>query len=331
MSKITAIGANKELRHAPNASSRMDTVLIEMRTIAGWKIPPFQRQLRVNEKVREIAEQIRKDGGVIPGILTIGCLQKGGEAGEYLVDGQHRVEAFRLSECREAIADVRFMDFSNMADMGDEYVRLNSNIVRMRPDDVLRGLEGSTPTLAFIRDRCKFVGYDQIRRSPTSALVSMSSVLRVWAGSDGPTPRSSTTPAVRLAAEISAESATHLTAVLGMMYEAWGLDENSKRLWGALNLGLNMWLWRRLVADTKRVGNTRYIVLRNEQFKRCLMSLAANESYNDWLLGRQMSDRDRAPAYTRIRSIFTRRLLEDKVFGGAAGKARFPQPAWAKG
>ena len=38
------------------------------------------------------------------------------------------------------------------------------------------------------------------------------------------------------------------------------------------------------------------IVLTNAAFKKCLMSLAANEGYNDWLLGRAMSDRDRPAA-----------------------------------
>src|SRR5215831_14435524 len=167
----------------------------------------------------------------------------------------------------------------------------------MRPDDVLRGLEGSTPTLAFIRDRCPFVGYDQIRRKPSSALVSMSMMLRVWEGSAGLTPVSINKSAVRLAAEISAESATKATLVLALSYEAWQLDENSKRLWGALNLGLCMWMWRRLVDDTKRNPKQRHMTLKNEQFKRCLMSLAADAGYNDWLLGRGMSDRDRPAAY----------------------------------
>lgn len=312
---------------ATGTRSHMDTVMIEMRTIAGWKIPPFQRPLRVNERVREISEEIRQSGGVIPGVLTIGRIKEGRETGEYLVDGQHRVEAFRLSEVREAIADVRYMEFDSMADMGDEFVRLNSNIVKMRPDDVLRGLEGSTPVLATIRDRCPFVGYDQIRRGPTSSLVSMSQILRVWEGSAAHTPVALSKGAVHLACEISAESAAKMCIVLNMMYEAWSLDEATKRLWGSLNLAVCMWLWRRLVDDTERRGSTRYIVLSNAQFKRCLMSLGASNAYTDWLLGRQLGDRDRSGCYNRVRQIFIRRLLEDKVGGG---KVQLPQPAWLK-
>lgn len=311
--------------------SRMDTVVVEMRTIAGWKLPPFQRQLRINEKVREIAQTIRDDNGVIPGILTIGILTGGCDAGEYLVDGQHRVEAFRLSACKEAIADVRFVNFESMADMGDEFVQLNSSIVRMRPDDVLRGLEGSTPLLTKIREACSFVGYDSIRRGPTSALLSMSLLLRIWEGSAGATPVAMSKSSLHLANELSEDSAIKLTVFLQLAHDAWKLDEGSKRLWGALNLGLSMWLWRKLVLETNRTGgNARIIILKNDQFRKCLCSLGSNEAYCDWLLGRGMGDRDRAPAYARIKQLFVRRLLEEKV-GGAGAKIVLPAPAWAKG
>lgn len=327
MSKVTPIMAAAKSAATKTRRSRMDTVLVEMRTLAGWKIPPFQRQLRVNEKVREISGLIREDGGVIPGIITIGVIKTGRDAGEYLVDGQHRVEAFRLSECREAVADVRYVEFETMADMGNEFVNLNSSLVRMRPDDVLRGLEESTPALRTIRDRCPFVGYDMIRRGPTSAMLSMSTALRVWEGSVPPTPVALSKSAVNLAVELSEESVGKLSVFLSLVYEAWGMDEGAKRLWSSLNLSLCMWLWRRLVDDTARSTN-RYVVLRNEQFKKCMMSLAADASYNDWLLGRALGDRDRPPAYARIKQILMRRLLEDKF--SQVKKITFPSPTWAK-
>lgn len=329
MAKINSIGSPFPSRHPSHSKSKMDTVIIEMRTVAGWRIPSFQRQLRVTEKVRDIAEIIKAHGGVIPGVLTIGVLRGSRDAGEFLIDGQHRVEAFRLSECSEAIADVRFVEFDSMASMGEEFVRLNSQIVKLRPDDVLRGLEESTPTLRTIRERCPFIGYDYVRRGPTSALLSMSAVLKVWEGSAAPTPISSGKSAVHLAAEVSDESIAKMCIFLSLAYEAWKLDESSKRLWSALNMGICMWLWRRLVDETSRTSN-RYIVLKNDQFKRCLMSLAAAESYTDWLLGRAMGDRDRAPCYLRVRQIFTRRLLEDKVSSKSSGKITLPAPAWAK-
>lgn len=86
-----------------------------------------------------------------------------------------------------------------------------------------------------------------------------------------------------------------------------------------------MWLYRRLVLDKERRGTKRYMVLKPGQFQKCLLSLAASESYVDWLMGRRLSDRDRTPAYIRLKTIFTARLkaenFEDPI--------RYPQPAWA--
>jgi hypothetical protein len=41
--------------------------------VLGWKLPAFQRPLRVNAKVLALVEEIRTEGGVIPGILTLGA------------------------------------------------------------------------------------------------------------------------------------------------------------------------------------------------------------------------------------------------------------------
>lgn len=141
-----------------------------------WKVPPFQRPLRVNDKVRLLAEQIGNDGGVIPGVLTFGVIGRD----RFIVDGQHRREAFVLSGKAEGYADARTCYFDTMAEMGEEFVRLNSQLVRMRPDDILRGLESSLPSLQAVRAACPFVGYDMIRRGDRCPILSMSAVLRAW-------------------------------------------------------------------------------------------------------------------------------------------------------
>jgi len=307
--------------------STMDTIAVDLRTVNGWRIPPFQRPLRVNDKVRAIAEAITADGGVIPGVLTIGKIPAGRDSGEYLIDGQHRIEAFRMSGADTAYADVRYVEFIDMADMGDEFVALNSRIVNMRPDDVLRGLEGSTETLRLIREACPFVGYDNVRRNGnTSPMLSMSTVLRVWEGSATETPVSINRSAMQLAKDMTHESATQCRIFLQMALEAWGREEASKRLWGALNMSLCMWLWRRLVLDKERRGTRRYVSLTSDRYKKCLMSLAANADYNDWLMGRALGDRDRPAAYARIKGIMSRRILEEKW----ESKVSMPSPAWAK-
>lgn len=315
----------KGAQQAPkNVQSRMETLIITQEMVNAWKIPPFQRPIRINAKVQAVTEHI-KDSETIEGVLTLGALKS--EAALYIVDGQHRVEAFKLSGLDEAIADVRVCVFASMSDMAEEFVQLNSSLVKMRPDDILRGLEGSTPALGSIRRACEFVGYDHVRRGGTSPIVSMSALLRCWSAASFETPASSNAglSAASLAQNLEQASLQNLIAFLSTAHAAWGRDPEYFRLWGNLNLSLCMWLWNKLVIDRDRFGNKRYAVLDIPQFKRCLMSVSAEADYLAWLPGRQLGDRDRSPCYTRLKSIFVKRLTAD-----AKGKRpALPSPAWA--
>src|SRR3989304_5883724 len=156
--------------------------------ITSWQHPPFQRPLRVNDKVKALAEEIKRNGGIIPGVLTLGVLSQTGVQVRNRLDGQHRMEAFLMSGLDEGYADVRIHFCESMGQMGEEYVELNSRLVSMRPDDILRGLEGSYANLRTVREKCRFVGYDMIRRNEKAPIVSMSAMLRVWRGSSGDVP-----------------------------------------------------------------------------------------------------------------------------------------------
>lgn len=312
-------------REAPKAEqSRMDTLIITQEMAGAWKIPPFQRPLRVNAKVQMVAEQIKKSE-TIEDVLTLGKVK--GDPLHYIVDGQHRTEAFKLSGIDEAIADIRIMSFDGMSDMADEFVRLNSSLVKMRPDDILRGLEGSTLALKQIRKACEFVGYDQIRRGKSGPIVSMSALLRCWSAATYETPASSNSglSASSLAQSLDQSAVQNLIGFLNTAQSAWGRDPEYYRLWSNLNLALCMWLWNRLVIDRERFGNKRYVVLTIHEFKKCLMSLSADGDYLNWLPGRQLSDRDRSPAYARLKSIFSRRLATEMK----GKKPNLPSPAWA--
>lgn len=312
-------------REAPKSEqSRMDTLIITPAMVNTWKIPPFQRPLRVNNKVQMVTEHIKKNE-VIEGVLTLGKLK--GDSALYVVDGQHRTEAFKLSELNEAIADVRVVPFESMAEMAEEFVRLNSSLVKMRPDDILRGLESSTPALQAILRSCEFVGYDQIRRGKSNPILSMSALLRCWSAASYETPASSSSglSAAALAQSLDQISVQNLIAFLATAHSAWGRDPEYHRLWGNLNLSLCMWLWNRLVIDRDRFGNKRYAVLTIPDFKKCLMSVSAEADYVAWLVGRQLGDRDRSPCYTRLKSIFSRRLAD----GAKGKKPALPSPAWA--
>jgi hypothetical protein len=317
--------ADKQRKIPKSVISQMETMLFTNEQALSWVIPPFQRPLRVNEKVRALAEDLKENGGFIGGILTLGKLK--GDRNIYVVDGQHRIEAFKLSELPEAIADVRTCTYESMAEMADDFVLLQQALVRMRPDDVLRGLEGSTHALQVIRKTCPFVGYDQIRKGNNSApIVSMSAALKLWNGSKPETParHSGATTAMLVAREMDDLEVTNLCKFLHLAHTAWGRDAAYARLWNGLNLCLCMWLYRRLVLQHDRSSSKRAAILNQEQFKKCLMSISANPEYIDWLGGRVLSDFHRLPCYRRLKSMFAARLKEEGV-----ENPKFPSPAWS--
>lgn len=198
----------------------LDTIRVTPEIANAWKSPPFQRPLRVNSKVMALAETIKADGGVLPGVLTLGVLERD----TYLLDGQHRREAFLQSGCPEGYADIRRHVFESMADMGSEFV---------------------------------------------------------------------------------------------------GRDPEYHRLWGSLSLTLTFWLYRRLVVTQFSQKTPK---LTREQFTRCLQSLSADSIFVDWLHGRLLSDRDRAPCLNRMKTIFAQRL-----FAELGRKVVLPAPAWSHG
>src|SRR5262245_35606018 len=144
---------------APRAQRTIsDTMIITPDDVASWKIPPFQRPVKVNARVREVVEEL-KQTQVMTGVIHLGTLNS---ETKYVVDGQHRLEAFKLAGIPEMLVDIRIVHFESMADMAEEYVRLNTALRAPRPDDILRGLEGSTPAIKKIRHDCSFVGYEQV-------------------------------------------------------------------------------------------------------------------------------------------------------------------------
>lgn len=316
----------KGRKAAPRASrSTMETLIITPDQVNAWRVPPFQRPVRVNAKVKAIADEIRTNGVSITGMITLGKLT--GDNAYYIVDGQHRIEAFRISGMSEIIADIRVVHFDTMADMADEFVQLNTAIVRMRPDDLLRGLTPSLPLLQRILRECPFIGYDQLRRGGASGpIVGLAAILRTWHASNSEAPNNSNSGVSinQLAAALEEDSVAKLIRFSHLAMEAWGRDPEYYRLWGGLNMGVNMWLYRRLVLDDNRRAKARISTLTETQFKHCLMALSANSNYLAWLPGRLLNDRDRSPALSRIKAIFMRRLIE-----GGMAKPYLPQPAWA--
>lgn len=308
---------------ARESRSMMETLLIDAGTLEKWKDPPFQRPLKINDKVRELADELKRNGGVIKGTIEIGIVAAGEEAGMYLCDGKHRMQAFTLSGMPECIADVSFKNYDSLAEMAIDFVELNTRLVNFQPDDNLRAFEGSSTGLQTIRRLCPYVGYGNIKRNYSSALLSMSAVLKQWDGSAAETPTVGRGRSSDMAKMLTGEEAEKIAEFLNTALVAWSRDPAYGRLWLSLNITVCMWMWRRLVLDKDRNGNRRHVILAPEQFKRCMMSLSADQNYLDWLVGRTMSERDRSPAYARIKQLFAARITED-----TGQKAKFPQPAW---
>ena len=297
----------------------LDTIELTPQMVAAIKIPPFQREVRINQKVSRLTEDIRRTG-VFPGILTLGIL----DGATYIVDGQHRLNAFLAAGIPVGYADVRMHYFNSMAEMANEFVQLNSQLVRLRPDDILKGLEQSNVFLQRIRRRCDYVGYSALRRGARAPVLSMSTLLRVWAGTRGDIPVMWTT-AVMVADQLDDSETDMLVEFLGVCYDAWHRDVEYTRLWGALNLSLCGWLWRHVVRAEIAKSKTRSDRLTLDQFKRGMMALSASQDYLEWLVSRTHAEVNRAPAYNRIKTILAARYMQDQK-----SKLRLPQPSWAK-
>lgn len=81
-----------------------------------------------------------------------------------------------------------------------------------------------------------------------------------------------------------------------------------------------MWLYRRLVI-TPYSSSTKKLT--KEMFSKCLMGVAADAHYAEWLVGRQLRDRDRSPAYQRVKALFAKRIELE-----TGEKPRLPSPDW---
>jgi len=307
-------------------TSKMETVLLRLEDIDSWVTPRFQRPIKHNPKVEEFKEGLKANGGIIDGVITLGRLP--GDPKIYLVDGQQRCQAARLSGLVEFIADTRIIEYENMRKMAIAFLHLNSHLVALRADDLLRAAEEDVPELRELREKCPFVGYENIRRySTNSCLLSMSAALRAWKSSRQETPAASGIGAVLDLPDVLLESKEldHLVEFLTIAHSAWGTDPENYRLWTALNLTMCMYLFRHLVlAPPERRRN--YTLLTAPQFQKCLMSVSAAADYAEWLVSRHLSERDRPPCYNRLRALFVGRLADQ-----LGKKPKMPQPAWLVG
>src|SRR5262245_8808742 len=108
-------------------ASQLECLLLTSLDFDKWHRHPYQRPIQENQKVHELAEEIRLNGVVIPGVLTLGRIPN--DPRLYGVDYQHRVAAARISGLSEFIAEVRTKNYPNIAALAKDSVKLNSRLV----------------------------------------------------------------------------------------------------------------------------------------------------------------------------------------------------------
>jgi len=89
----------------------LDTIEITRKLVTTWKSPPFQRDVRVTASVTALVTALQHDN-VLPGTITLGVH----DGDIYIVDGQHRLHAFLMTDLPVAYADVRTHYFKTMGE-----------------------------------------------------------------------------------------------------------------------------------------------------------------------------------------------------------------------
>jgi hypothetical protein len=308
----------------PKNRSITKSMVLTRTLIDAWQAPGFQRPITDNAKLERYAMSLLKSP-VIASVIHLGRW----EGNLYTIDGRHRLEGFRRSGLAQVRADVNIKDYASgedgMREMAYDYVILSATIAKQRPDDGLRALEKTNGYLKSIRMDCPFVGYDQIRRNASSPLLSMAVALSAWHGSANEVPRTPKAGAIENATCLTLVDCTHLTQFLKLAYTAWGNEFNNRRLWSTLNITLCMWVYRRMVMFNAN-SLARATKLTPEQFLLGLRGLAGSANYVEWLTNRSLHERERSPAYGRLRAVFVGVLNE-----ALQRRTLMPSPSWYSG
>jgi hypothetical protein len=299
-------------------STRVDTIAFTLKDVDSWKRPEFQRDIKPTKKMAEVVQYIKDNDGVLPGILTLGVLD--GTREIYKIDGHHRCEAFRQSECPEGYADVRYL-YGTMEDFSEEYEKLNGQINPTKADDRLRAQAIRNPKIERLRSQCKVIAFAPRKTGKVS--ISMSMVLRSWANARRGTPatRGKAASGVEIMTHMEDAELAHLIKFINLCESAWGRDQEYVQLWNQMNLTMCMWLYNRLVVD--KPTSIKLKQLTPALFEKCLMSLSADARYMEWLRGRNNAVH-RSPCYMRVKEHFASRLREETGI-----KHNLPQPDWA--
>lgn len=318
--------------------AQTEVKLVTPEKMAEWQLPPFQRGFKPTDDVHKAAGDMQLEAAhdpeeafcTIPGIITVGVFK----GDKYLLDGQHRRGAFIIAagevivhggvSVKNALVEVRQKAFATMREMAEEYKELNSKLRVTTADDVLKAIAYDDPNMIRIAEACPWIGYDLTgKENRAKYLLSMSAAIRTWIGSNGVVPSNGPKASEIVEKMMSSEMASQIVDFFSACVEAGWLAPQAKRLWSTLNLGIVMWMWRRLVLGEsvqRSHGGIKPMVMTREEFVVC-MAYLVEEKYLHDLVGRSLQYRDRVPCYDRIKGLFTEALVQN-----GRTNPRFPMP-----
>ncbi len=343
---INLPGVTSLPRSIPKADRPIaETKLITPNEILLWaNRPDFQRPLNINTDVIDAARamMVEAAGDKDRMCTIVGTIEFGRFEGvDYLLDGQHRIfGAFALASGVKkldgnaalateggvqplvALADTKITAFYSMAEMGEYFVKLNKKLAPLKPDDLLRGREGNNPHLRAIREACPFIGYEKNRYTKETIMLSMSAAIRTWFGS-GAVPAGGPN-ADRAAMLLNEDQAEAIIGFFKACEKAGWVNSQpgTERLWSSLNLGIHMWIWRKMVLNAdSRGARGGYTALTPSQYAECMKD-CLDPAYTKFLYSRSLRYQDRVPTYNYIQDLFLNGGLERCKIAGP----KFPEP-----
>lgn len=302
----------------------VEKIIITHEIVEGWKKPPFQRPVAIGRNLGKLAVNLQDDEFLLTTIY-LGVL----DGVTYIVDGQHRKEAFIASGLRRLVAPVTTRYYpdgtAGLTRMCEDFLKINTHVKNPTANDKLRALEPTNPLIGKIREDCPFVGYSGFRRSDSSPIVSMAQAIRALVISAQEAPGSAGRSAVDHAVEMRSSEVNGLKTFLKLAYESWGRDAENKYLWSPMNLTMCLWFFRRMLrspSSSGSLGNTT-----QAQFLDIFFGLMSNRRYRALLQGnkggRLHDSNTRNPVCRELMKTIKAQLKKD-----GTKSPYIPKPSW---
>jgi hypothetical protein len=300
----------KEKQQISNAES-CETKVVTREELLSWRVPKFQRDCHIERRpVQQFAQQIVEKGGVIAGVFHHGLVLD--DPVVWLVDGQQRRAAAETTDFQKFQVNIRMTLFQSVAEMAQAYLDDQTQLVAHRVDDKLKAMQYTHPPLRkLIRSSC--AGIERIRATESSPRVSAATAIRAWSVSARDFPAGRASAGTRIADELTDDNVDSLIRFLSLTKEAWPWGRESNALWGALNMTMCSWFYRRFHFDQayrdKKLNFVAGLAAMNDQ------------AYLAFLRGKGVVDENIIASYRYFRD-----RMRPALSAAAGKRIRFPGP-----